>query len=224
MIDDGRVLEKVVEVMSRCCVGQSLPKPVREMEPPNNEPEAKRRQMVHWMDMDPSNGGNDDAQAGVTHSNGGGRKIVTDSHSNGGNDGLQDSVPHSKGRVQKSNLKPLKVAPTRKRKSVDEDDSFLGLVGTIRMAEISATKSDDAKVPVYMWNEILIHDLQFKPNGIADDWNKALDVIRTFGLRRWKSNVTRGFIRWLLKRRERWIGKAVLKKQRLLDKEGTVRD
>ena len=77
--EEGRELEKVVEVMSRCCVGESPPKPARTVEARNDEPEAKRRRRVHWMDMDPSNGRNNGLQDSVTH-----RMVVTNFNSGDG--------------------------------------------------------------------------------------------------------------------------------------------
>ena len=51
-----------------------------------------------------------------------------------------------------------------------------------------ATKADDAAIPIYIWNDRITSD----PGKV-----KALESFRCMGLRWWKRNLLRSFIRWL---------------------------
>jgi len=53
----------------------------------------------------------------------------------------------------------------------------------------NATKSDDAEVPLELWNDHIVPDRD--PVKIS-----ALDVIRKFALRWWNRNLERGFLEW----------------------------
>mmetsp|Transcript_6937 Transcript_6937/g.10102 ORF Transcript_6937/g.10102 Transcript_6937/m.10102 type:complete len:328 (-) Transcript_6937:276-1259(-) len=71
-----------------------------------------------------------------------------------------------------------------------------------RMAK--ATKSDDAAIQEYLWNDRLLDLLGMKMN---DKVLQALSVLRVALARRWKRNVTTSFIRWWIPRREEFKGR-----------------
>jgi len=56
----------------------------------------------------------------------------------------------------------------------------------------AATRADDAEVPIYLWNDRLMEDLELDSR-FTDKQFKALDVIRRGVLCHWRYRVTRCF-------------------------------
>ena len=66
--------------------------------------------------------------------------------------------------------------------------------------DVKAVKSDDADVPIFIWNQRLIHtypDREFIKALAPAKVTKALNILRYFLLRRWHQNVRKSLIKYL---------------------------
>ena len=78
--------------------------------------------------------------------------------------------------------------------------SSSGFGSNVTKMDVQAVKHDDAEVPIFVWNNRLIHtgpqSWKVIPQTQID---KALDGFRVLGLKVWKRNVLKSFIRYLYK-------------------------
>ena len=92
---------------------------------------------------------------------------------------------------------------------------------TIRVARLmKATKSDEAPVPEYIWNEAILRGLSFTPQQEAAAWPKALNGFRTWMLCWWKRNLQQDFHRWTRDRSDVWKGAQVVTE--VVDQKGVL--
>ena len=75
---------------------------------------------------------------------------------------------------------------------------------------MKATKSDEAPVPEYIWNEAVLRGISFTPQQEAATWPKALNGFRTWMLCWWKRNLQQDFHRWTRDRSDDWKGAQVV--------------
>ena len=85
---------------------------------------------------------------------------------------------------------------------------------------MKATKSDEAPVPEYIWNEAILRGLSFTPHQEAVAWPKALNGFRTWMLCWWKRNLQQDFHRWTRDRSDVWKGARVVTE--LVDQKGVM--
>jgi hypothetical protein len=108
---------------------------------------------------------------------------------------VNDSQQESNASSEKLTRKALKAASFRG--SVD-DEILEGIARENR--ERKATKSDDADVPVYLWEEHLIEDGIFGRT-LADlpSMRPMMDALRVLMMMKWKKKVTSSLFSWIRK-------------------------
>ena len=67
--------------------------------------------------------------------------------------------------------------------------------GSVRQEEV-ATKVDDAEVPIYLWNEVLLEDMNREISFTCEE-EQALETLRIMVLCQWRYRLTRCFCRWI---------------------------
>ena len=60
----------------------------------------------------------------------------------------------------------------------------------------AATKVDDAEVPIHLWNEVLLEDLERQKEFTLEE-EKALEILRRMVLCQWRHRLTRCFCGWI---------------------------
>jgi len=68
--------------------------------------------------------------------------------------------------------------------------------GMLVVTSEAATRADDAEVPIHLWNDRLMEDLELDGR-CTDKQFKALEVIRRGVLCHWCYRITRCFCRWI---------------------------
>jgi len=70
------------------------------------------------------------------------------------------------------------------------------------MNNLKAAKSDDAKVPIEMWEHYLFKGLEHRDLILSRDWKTAIRTLRKFGLRMWMQDKWKSFYKWKRKKLE----------------------
>jgi len=67
--------------------------------------------------------------------------------------------------------------------------------GSVRQEE-AATKVDDAEVPIYLWNAVLLEDMNRETSFTIEE-EQALETLRRMVLCQWRYRLTRCFCHWI---------------------------
>ena len=111
----------------------------------------------------------------------------------------QDAKSHQDTRDTKAIFEESRMTEAEALYSVPDSDEGVGSLNVEERREdrnLKATKSDDAEVPVYLWDDRICEKLGIR--GIDDQAKsvKALNVIRRAALRYWKRLVCSDFWQW----------------------------
>ena len=104
-------------------------------------------------------------------------------------------------RDQQQDVSEVSPGTTTQPHDIDKAPGSSGLpaswrAGKSSQQEEAATKVDDAEVPIYLWNNVLLEDMGRKTRFTIEE-ERALEILRRMVLCKWRYRLTRCFCRWI---------------------------